>query len=102
MVLYAYALHLNAPEFMRDLRVTPLKQAITELTSLVKQAESDNPRFLATCAHCEISNLCLWCPAHAHLETGSLEGETPYFCQVAHARAALIRDEVPTKPTQHE
>jgi hypothetical protein len=37
-------------------------------------------------------NLCLWCSAHAHLETGELEGATPYFCQVARLRAEnLVR-----------
>ena len=36
-------------------------------------------------------NLCLWCPAHAHLETGILDGATPYFSAVAHARAETWR-----------
>jgi hypothetical protein len=39
-------------------------------------------------------NLCLWCPAHAHLETGQLDGSTPYFCEVAHRRAESIKKQV--------
>ena len=54
------------------------------------------------CRHCYINlpandanaraivNLCLHCPAHAHLETGITDGATPYFCAVAHARAEQL------------
>jgi hypothetical protein len=41
---------------------------------------------------CPLVNLCLWCPAHAHLEAGAMDAETPYFCQVAHARAKALQD----------
>ena len=49
---------------------------------------SDRPEFLARCRACPIINLCLWCPAHAYLETGELDVPVDYFCEVAHARAA--------------
>jgi hypothetical protein len=35
-------------------------------------------------------NLCLYCPANAHLECGSLDGWIEYFCQVGHARSEAI------------
>ena len=39
---------------------------------------------------CPIFNLCLSCPGHTHLETGEMDGEAPYFCEVAHARARML------------
>jgi hypothetical protein len=32
-----------------------------------------------------VCHLYLWCPAHAHLETGDREREMPYFCAVEQA-----------------
>jgi hypothetical protein len=29
----------------------------------------------------------MWCPAHAHLETGELDAPVEYFCEVAQTRA---------------
>ncbi|NQU17282.1 MAG: radical SAM protein, partial [Candidatus Saganbacteria bacterium] len=43
------------------------------------------------CRRCSIINLCLWCPAHAYLETGEMDAVVDYFCKVAHARAEAIK-----------
>lgn len=51
---------------------------------------SRDPEFLESCRKCPIVNLCLWCPAHAHLETGAMDRRVDYFCRVAHARAAAL------------
>ena len=51
---------------------------------------SDREEFLKTCRVCPLVNVCLWCPAHAYLETGELDGPTPYFCAVAKARAKAL------------
>lgn len=48
------------------------------------------PEYLEHCRRCPLVNLCLWCPAHAHLETGELDACPEYFCQVAHERARAI------------
>jgi len=74
-----------------DLRTGTLAEAWNELVPKVRDLRSRKPEFLTTCRKCELVNLCLWCPAHAHLETGALDGATPYFCAVAHARAAAIQ-----------
>ncbi len=50
------------------------------------------------CRRCTIVSLCLHCPAHAHLETGAMDGATPYLCAVAHARAAAIAGRETTAP----
>jgi hypothetical protein len=38
--------------------------------------------------------LCLWCPAHAALETGSMDDRVEYISGVAHERAGVIREGV--------
>ncbi|HNR69444.1 MAG TPA: radical SAM protein [bacterium] len=82
---------LWAPETTVNLREVPLRRAWEEFVPHVRDLRSDNPEFLTTCRRCALVNLCLWCPAHAWLETGALDGATPYFCAVAHARAAAIQ-----------
>lgn len=75
-----------------DLRNGTLEEAWTISVPEVRDMRSNKKEFLETCRKCALVNLCLWCPAHAHLETGELDGATPYFCEVAHARAAAIKD----------
>jgi radical SAM protein with 4Fe4S-binding SPASM domain len=77
-----------------DLRKGSLEQAWNELVPVVREQRSTNPVFLERCRRCSIINLCLWCPAHAHLESGDMDGWIDYFCQVAHARAKAIQDRV--------
>jgi hypothetical protein len=55
--------------------------------------KTNRDEFLETCRTCSIINLCLWCPAHAHLEVGELDSGVLYFCQAAHARAKSIMNE---------
>lgn len=74
-----------------DLRRGPLAEAWNTLVPQVRDLRSRRPEFLESCRRCALVDLCLWCPAHAHLETGALDGTTPYFCAVAHARAGLLR-----------
>jgi radical SAM protein with 4Fe4S-binding SPASM domain len=70
-----------------------LREAWETLVPRVRDLRSREPEFLATCRKCAIVNLCLHCAAHAHLETGAMDGATPYFCAVAHARAAAIQND---------
>jgi radical SAM protein with 4Fe4S-binding SPASM domain len=79
------------PDCTYDLRQTTVAQAWNELVPRVRDLRSQNPEFLERCRRCSIVNLCLWCPAHAHLESGQMDGWSEYFCQVAHARAAAIQ-----------
>jgi MoaA/NifB/PqqE/SkfB family radical SAM enzyme len=75
-----------------------LREAWTEVIPRVRGLRGSDPEFLAKCRTCGIVNLCLWCPAHAALETGSgeqgrMDAWVEYFCEVAHARAAALRQE---------
>ncbi|MCI0478354.1 MAG: SPASM domain-containing protein, partial [Anaerolineales bacterium] len=74
-----------------DLRAGTLREAWENFVPRVRDLRSHKREFLETCRKCELVNLCLWCPAHAHLETGEMDGATPYFCAVAHTRAAAIQ-----------
>ncbi|MGO8734256.1 MAG: radical SAM protein [Terriglobia bacterium] len=78
------------PDCIYDLRKGSLADAVDNIVPKVRDLRSHRKEFLETCRACPIINLCLWCPAHAHLETGELDGAVPYFCKVAHARAAAI------------
>ncbi len=85
---------LWAPGTTANLREVPLRQAWEELVPRVRDMRSQDAQFLASCRKCAIVNLCLWCPAHAWLETGRMDGATPFFCQVAHARAEAILEKI--------
>ncbi len=82
---------LNAPGTTVNLREVSLRQAWEGLVPQVRGMRSDRSNYLETCQRCPIVNLCMHCPAHAHLESGAMDGETPYFCALAHARARAIQ-----------
>jgi len=82
------------PGCMVDLKTTTLTSAWDELVPQVRALTSTDAKFLEKCRACPIINLCLWCPAHAHLETGRLDGWSEYFCQVAHARAEALQEAI--------
>jgi radical SAM protein with 4Fe4S-binding SPASM domain len=77
-----------------DLRKGTLTEAWKNFVPRIRALRSERKEFLETCRKCELMNLCLWCPAHAHLETGMLDGTTPYFCEVAHKRAENIKKKI--------
>jgi len=78
------------PDTVYDLRKGTLREAWEEWAPRVCDFRSRDPKFLATCRTCPLINLCLWCPAHAALETGRMDAWVEYFCQVAHARAEAL------------
>ncbi len=78
------------PDTIFDLRKGSLAEAWNELVPRVRAMQPTNPVFQERCGRCPIVNLCLYCPAHAYLESGQMDGWNDYFCQVAHARAEAI------------
>ncbi|SPJ14653.1 hypothetical protein SBDP2_1790001 [Syntrophobacter sp. SbD2] len=74
-----------------DLRTGTLHDAWFNFIPRIRDLRSQRKEFLETCHTCSIANLCMWCPAHAHLETGEMDGATPYFCEVAHRRAESLQ-----------
>ncbi len=81
---------LCQPDCTYDLRQGSLADAWQNFVPKVRDMRSAKKEFLETCRACPIVNLCMWCPARAHLESGKMDSFVPYFCEVAHARAAAI------------
>ncbi len=92
---FALCQSLMHPECVADLRVVPLRQAWEELVPQVRGRRIQGDWLLRHCKRCPLVNLCQWCPAHAWLETGDLEGETHWFCEVACARARAMGVPIP-------
>ncbi|MDT8390370.1 MAG: radical SAM protein [Lentisphaeria bacterium] len=83
---------LCAPDCVYDLRNGSLREAWTQFAPRVLAMETTDSEVRRKCIHCPIFNLCLWCPAHAYLECGHLDRWSEYFCKVAHAREAALKD----------
>ena len=79
------------PDCVYDLRTGSLSDAWHNFVPQVRDMRSNRKEFLETCRVCPLINLCMWCPAHAHLETGDLDGPAPCFCSVAHTRAEMLQ-----------
>jgi len=92
--LFALCLSLRHSACLYDLRKESLQQAWAEFAPRVLGLRSDKREFLDKCGSCPIVNLCLWCPAHAHLETGELDEPVSYFCEVAQARSVALQKAV--------
>jgi radical SAM protein with 4Fe4S-binding SPASM domain len=88
------------PDCVYDLKKGNLAEAWNSLVPRVRAMTSSDPEFLEKCRSCPIVNLCLWCPAHAHLESGRLDAWCDYFCKVAHARADELRASMPRSKTR--
>lgn len=85
------------PDTIYNLRNGTLEEAWNHHIPKIRNMRSKKPEFLRGCQNCPIANLCLNCPAHAYLETGSMDAIVPYFCEVAHARAAALEKAIKEK-----
>lgn len=93
---------LQHPDCVYDLRKGSLIDAWQNFIPKIKNMQSERAEFRETCQKCPILNLCLWCPAHAYLETGAMDSWVEYFCRVAHERARVIGYEKANKNLQPE
>ena len=82
------------PDCVYDLKRGNLKEAWLSFIPQVREMRSKRREFLDKCLGCSIVNLCMWCPAYAHLETGAMDTPVDYFCRVAHARTELFGNSV--------
>jgi radical SAM protein with 4Fe4S-binding SPASM domain len=80
------------PDYVADIRREPLAVAWRRLASTARAARTRDAAYFETCATCGLVDLCLWCPAHAYLEIGSLTRPVDEFCAAAHARARAFGD----------
>ena len=79
------------PDCIGDLTKDSLTSLWHSLIPEVKNMCSSRSEFLRKCSVCPIINICMWCPAHAYLETGSLDMPVEYFCEVAHKRLKMVQ-----------
>ncbi len=86
---------LYHPVCIYDLKKGSLIEAWQNFVPRVRDMRSNRDDFLKKCRVCPIINLCIWCPAHSHLETGELDKPVEYFCDVAHARAEQLKQTQP-------
>ncbi|HYA49265.1 MAG TPA: radical SAM protein [Burkholderiales bacterium] len=78
------------PDFLYDLRKGSLAAAWNDFVPAVLGRTSDRSEYHEKCGRCPVVNLCLWCPAHAYLETGVLDLPVDKFCRLAQARARAL------------
>ncbi|MFA4889654.1 MAG: radical SAM protein [Candidatus Omnitrophota bacterium] len=81
---------LTHPECSYVFNVRGSAKLFQETLPRVLAMRSNNEKLLNNCLHCIHVNFCGWCPAHAYLETGRLDGYVPYFCDVAKARVGAF------------
>ena len=81
------------PDCIYDLTKGNLAEAWSSFVSKVRGMRSERQEFMDKCRSCPLINLCMWCPAHAYLETGELDTHVDYFCKVAQARAKALKKE---------
>ena len=79
------------PDCIYDLRKGSLSDAWYNFVPQVRDIRSDKKEFLEKCQICPLINLCMWCPAHAYLETGKMDAHVEYFCKIAHARSKMLK-----------
>ncbi|MDD5598385.1 MAG: radical SAM protein [Victivallaceae bacterium] len=82
------------PDCIYDLKTGSLAEAWRHFVPKVRSMTSNNREFLERCRKCPVVNLCMWCPAHSHLETGKLDVPVEVFCKIAHARAETLSKEI--------
>jgi len=79
------------PDCVYDLKKDSLTAVWRNFVPQVRNMGSDRMIYLKKCRTCPLINLCMWCPAHAYLETGEMDAPVDYFCRVAHARERSLR-----------
>ncbi|HPZ09236.1 MAG TPA: radical SAM protein [Candidatus Eremiobacteraeota bacterium] len=82
------------PSCVYDLKRGSLKDAWYNFVPKVREFRSDSKEFLERCHICPLINLCIWCPAHAHLETGEMDRYVEYFCSVAQSREKMLTEKL--------
>lgn len=87
---------LTHPACIYNLKKGSLTEAWKNFIPQVRNMRSNRKDFLKKCRVCTFINFCIWCPAHAYLETGELDSPVDYFCKVAHARVKPFKRESKT------
>lgn len=73
-----------------DLKTGTLSEAYNIFTPKIRSIKSNRPEYVQTCSRCSLKNVCFWCPAHSHLETGKLDEKISQYCEIARKRAESV------------
>ena len=76
------------PDCIYKIEGGSIKDGYKRFISEVRDRRCDS---INKCRRCGLVNLCMWCPGHSYLETGQLDLPVSYFCDVAHARARMLK-----------
>lgn len=79
------------PDCVYDLRKGSFEDAWFNFVPGIQSMTSRRREFVNNCGRCSLINLCLWCPGHAHLETGEMDKPVDYFCRAAKERYKIIK-----------
>lgn len=79
------------PDCLYDLKKGTLTDAWQRFVPEVRDIKSDRKEFHENCHFCPLINLCMWCPALSHLETGDMDRPVGYFCRIAHDREDMLK-----------
>ena len=80
---------LNHPDYTYDLRKGSLKNAWHHFIPMKRSGNGIPKAAEPECNKCRLLPLCMWCPAHAFLESGDMCAPVKYFCDVAEARERI-------------
>lgn len=78
------------PDCIYDLTKGTLAEAWYDFVPRVRRIKSVKPEYTEKCNTCRIFNMCMWCPAHAHLERDGLDAWIESFCLLARRRVEAI------------
>jgi len=78
------------PDCVYDLKTESLTDAWNHFAPRVRNMRANRKAYSDQCGACQLVNLCMWCPAHAFLETGKLDQPVDSFCRSAQARAEML------------
>jgi len=78
------------PDCVCDLKTKSLTDAWNHFVPRVRNMRAGRKAFRDQCGGCPLLDLCMWCPATAHLETGKLDQPVDHFCRTARARLEML------------
>lgn len=81
---------LHHPDTVFNLRQGSLAEAWAKVPA-VRNIRTTKPQFIEACRTCPVAELCPGCAAYSYLESGEMDYQVEYFCEVAHLRAEALR-----------
>jgi len=78
-------------EYCYDIRSGSLDDYWDNFVDKVRSKKSSDKEFINDCASCKYIDFCMWCPAHAELESGRPDSKIERFCSLAKKRYEMAK-----------